>query len=106
MAQGDYTVANGNITSGTVTFQPSAGVSVVVKTCTAEYNSATEYISLENSAGYVMGYIQQPMRNNEHILGMLYFNCTIFMDNSSYLQFDGTASATKGYSFGYVQISE
>ena len=106
MAQGDYTVSSGNITTGDASFQPSAGVSVVVKTCTAEYNSATEYIELENSGGYPLGYLTAQMRVGDWAVGTLYFNCTIHMDNSSYLQFDGTGAAAKGYTVGYVQISE
>ena len=106
MAQGDYTISSYYLTTATVAFQPSAGVSVVVKNCTCEYNSATEYIELETSGGYDLGYLTAQMRVGDWAVGTLYFNCTIFMDNSSYLQFDGTGAAAKGYTVGYVQISE
>ena len=109
MAQGDYTVSSTTLTSATVSFQPSAGVSVVVKTCTAEYQSTSNYINLETSGGADLGYLtgaSGALRVGDWLMGTLYFNCTIFMDNSSYLQFDGTGSAAKGYTVAYIQISE
>jgi len=109
MAQGDYTIGSYYLTTDTVTFQPSAGVSMVIKECTAEYQSATNYINLKNSAGSELGYIggaTGAMRASLFVSGTLYFNCTIFIDNSSYLQMTGTGSGTKGYTVGYVQISE
>ena len=109
MAQGDYTVNSYYLTTGDATFQPSAGVDMVIKTCTAEYQSTSNYINLKTSGGDELGYLtgaSGALRVGDWLMGTLYFNCTIFIDNSSYLKMSGTGSGNKGYAVGYIQISE
>ena len=109
MAQGDYTISSYVLTTGDASFQPSAGVSAVIKSCTAEYHSSSNYINLKTSGGNEIGYLSGAtgaLRVGDWLAGTLYFNCTIFIDNSSYLKMSGTGASNKGYAVGYVQISE
>ena len=113
MATGDYSVFSGEITTAIVKFQPSAGVETVLKTCTAEFYSASHFVSFEHQGEGDIGYgatsASRAMRYQGALggkrLGMLYFNCTIFMTNSSYVAMDGVGSTGKGYYAASVQIS-
>tara|TARA_R100001086_G_scaffold233106_1_gene154647 strand:+ start:2256 stop:2597 length:342 start_codon:yes stop_codon:yes gene_type:complete len=113
MATGDYSVFSGEITTAIVAFQPSAGVETVLKTCTAEFNSSSHFVSFEHQGEGDIGYgataASRAMRfqGAEHgaRMGTLYFNCTIFMDNDSYVAMDGVGATGKGYYAASVQIS-
>jgi len=111
MATGDVTIWTANVTSGNVSFQPSAGVQMALKSCQGTYLSSTNYITLENQSGYAIRSTNSASPQLNALAAGWGWDAqdqvewfgTQLMTNAKYVVIDGTGVSNKPYYMSGIQ---